>query len=400
VAGRVTGESIVNPDTKLSAAGVSVVIDRVTRVDAKNKKVLVAGGSEYSYDKLIMGTGSRPVPLDIPGGDLNGVFTLRSLHEAEAIREFLEKETPLKLTFVGAGFISLEVATLLKQVNPNYEITIVELLQHPLPTMLDEDLSQRVQTGLESMGLDLKMGRKVHAIKGNGAVSSVQLDSGEVIASDMLFVNVGSTPNLVLARDMGLEIGRHGIKINQFLETSDPNVLAAGDCADFKHFVTGRSDPGALRGPAVLTGRLAAKRLAGYKIPFPGLLNASACNLIDWNVAATGLTEAQATRESIKTVSAIVESRSRHGMIPGVKPWTLKLVFDASKRTLIGGQILSEEVSPVKEIDTISALILGRKTVEDLTVFATAGNPDISCEPSMEPIAIAAEQCLQKMGKG
>jgi len=400
VAGLVTGESIVNPDTKLSAAGVSVVIDRVTRVDAKNKKVLVAGGSEYSYDKLIMGTGSRPVPLDIPGGDLNGVFTLRSLHEAEAIREFLEKETPLKLTFVGAGFISLEVATLLKQANPNYEITIVELLQHPLPTMLDEDLSQRVQTGLESMGLDLKMGRKVHAIKGNGAVSSVQLDSGEVIASDMLFVNVGSTPNLVLARDMGLEIGRHGIKINQFLETSDPNVLAAGDCSDFKHFVTGRSDPGALRGPAVLTGRLAAKRLAGYKIPFPGLLNASACNLIDWNVAATGLTEAQATRESIKTVSAIVESRSRHGMIPGVKPWTLKLVFDADKRTLIGGQILSEEVSPVKEIDAISALILGRKTVEDLTVFATAGNPDISCEPSMEPIAIAAEQCLQKMGKG
>jgi NADPH-dependent 2,4-dienoyl-CoA reductase/sulfur reductase-like enzyme len=400
VAGLVTAESIVNPDTKLSGAGVKVVIDRVTRVDAKHRKVFVAGGPEYGYDKLIMGTGSRPVDLDIPGWELEGVFTLRSLHQAETIREFLAKKTPRKLTFVGAGFISLEVAVLLKQANPDYELTIVELLQHPLPTMLDEDLSRRVQTCLETIGLDLRMGRKVDAIRGKSSVESVQLDSGELIESDMVFVNVGSRPNLSLARDMGLRVGPCGIKINQFLETSDPDVLAAGDCADFKNFVTGKSDPGALRGPAVVTGRLAAKRLAGYKIPFPGLLNASACNLIDWNIAATGLTEAQATRESIRTVSATVESRSRHGMIPGVKPWTLKLVFDASKRTLIGGQIWSEDLSPVKEIDTISALILGRKTVEDLTVFATAGNPDISCEPSMEPIAIAAEQCLQKMGKG
>jgi NADPH-dependent 2,4-dienoyl-CoA reductase/sulfur reductase-like enzyme len=214
----------------------------------------------------------------------------------------------------------------------------------------------------------------------------------------MVFMNVGSTPNLDLARGMGLALGPCGIKINDLLETSDPNVLAAGDCADFKHFVTGRSNPGSLRGPAVLTGRLAAKRLAGYQIPFPGLLNASACNLVDWNVAATGLTESQAREEGIETVSAVVESRSRHGMIPGVKPWTLKLVFDKASRTLIGGQILSQDVAPTKEIDAISALILGRKTVEEITVFAAAGNPDISCEPSLEPISIAGEQCLQKMG--
>jgi NADPH-dependent 2,4-dienoyl-CoA reductase/sulfur reductase-like enzyme len=399
VAGLVTGESIVNPDTRLTAVGVKVVVARVTWVDRKLRKVFVEGGSEYTYDKLILGTGSRPILLDIPGKELRGVFTLRSLHQAEAMREFLEKETPRKLTFVGAGFISLEVATLLKEANPDYQITVVELLQHPLPTMLDKELSQRVQTYLDSMGLDLRMGRTVQAIAGDGRVSSLQLDSGELIDSDMVFVNVGSTPNTDLARDMGLEMGRCGIRINEFLETSDPDVLAAGDCADFNHFVTGKSDPGALRGPAVLTGRLAAKRLAGYEIPFPGILNASACKLGDWNVAATGLTEVQATRESIQTVSATAESRSRHGMISGAKPWTLKLVFDAAKRTLIGGQILSEDVSPVKEIDTISALILGRKTVEELTVFATAGNPDISCEPSMEPIAIAAEQCLQKMGK-
>jgi NADPH-dependent 2,4-dienoyl-CoA reductase/sulfur reductase-like enzyme len=398
VAGLATEESIVNPDTKLSSAGINLVIDRVTRVDCVQKRVFVEGGSEYPYDKLIMGTGSRPVLPDIPGRRLEGVFTLRSLHHAEAIRAFLKKRNPLKLTFIGAGFISLEVATLLKQANPEYEITIVELLGHPLAAMLDADFSQEVETHLEHMEFDLRMGREVVALEGNGRVSSVELDSNDSIESDMVFVNVGSRPNLALARDMGLRIGDHGIKINEFLETSDPDVLAAGDCADFKHFSTGRSHPGSLRGPAVLTGRLAAKRLAGYEIPFPGLLNASACNLVNLNVAATGLTEREAHSESIQTVSAVVGSRSKHGMIPGKKPWKLKLVFDRNNRILIGGQIISEDVAPVKEIDAISALILGRKSVEDVTVFATAGNPDISCEPSLEPIAIAAEQCLQKMG--
>lgn len=399
VAGLVTGESIVNPDTKLTDAGINVVVERVTKVDRQAKKVFLANGAEYGYDKLIMSTGSSPVSPPIPGKDLDGVFTLRSLQHAEIIREFMKTKAPVKLTFVGAGFISLEVALLLKQANPDAEITIVELLKHPLATMLDEELCERVEDYLAEKGFQLKMGKKVVAIQGNGAVSAVKLDSGELLDTDMVFMNVGAAPNLELAKDMGLEIGQFGIQVNEFLETSDPDVLAAGDCADNKHFVTGTSNPGALRGPAVIMGRLAAKRLAGYKIPFPGLLNASACNLIDWNVAATGLTEAQAQKEGIETVSALVDSRSKHGMIPGMTPWTLKLVFDRNKRTLIGGQILSKEISPAKEIDAISALILGRKTVEDITVFTTAGNPDISSEPSLEPITIAAEQCLQKMGK-
>lgn len=399
VAGLVTGESIVNPDTKLTDAGINVVVDRVTKVDRKAKKVFLADGTEYAYDKLIMSTGSSPISPPIPGNDLDGVFTLRSLQHAEVIREFMKTKSPGKITFVGAGFISLEVALLLKQANPDYDITIVELLKHPLATMLDEELCERVESYLTEKGFHLKLGKKVVALQGNGAVSAVKLDSGEILDADMVFMNVGAAPNLELARDMGLEIGQFGIRVNQFLETSDPDVLAAGDCADNKHFVTGTPNPGALRGPAVIMGRLAAKRLAGYEIPFPGLLNASACNLIDWNVAATGLTEEQAQKEGIETVSALVDSRSKHGMIPGMTPWTLKLVFDRNKRTLIGGQILSKEISPAKEIDAISALILGRKTVEEITVFTTAGNPDISSEPSMEPITIAAEQCLQKMGR-
>ena len=398
MAGLVTGDSIVNPDAKLTGAGVHVMVDRVTKVDPRGKRVYLSSGQDLAYDKLVLGTGSSPVMPSLPGHDLDGVFTLRSLRHAEAIRQFLADRKPKKLALIGAGFVSLELAVLLKQADPNYDITIIEILGHPLPTMLDDELGGRVGEFLKGKGLDLRMGVRLTEILGrDGAVSELRLDSGDVIDAEMLFMNVGARPNVELAEDAGLEMGRYGIKINPYLETSDPDILAAGDCVDNWHFVTGSHDPGALRGPAVIMGRLVAKRLAGYEIPFPGILNAASCSLIDLNVAAAGLNVQQAGDEGLEPVSATVDSRSKHGMIPGAEPWTLKLVFDRNSRKLVGGQIVSVDVSPVKEIDAVSALILGGKTVEDLTMFMAAGNPDCSSEPSMEPIALAAEQVLQKL---
>ena len=398
MAGLVTGESIVNPDTKLTDAGVNTIIDRVTDVDRTNRKLILSNGEELPYDKLVLGTGSEPIMLPVPGNDLNGVFMLRSLRHVEAIRQFLSERKPVKLVFVGAGFVSLEIAVLLKRVAPDYEITIIELLDYPLFNMLDHELADRVGKHLEGRGLKLKMNARLTEILGrDGNVSGVKLDSGEIIDADMVFMNVGAAPNVQLAKEIGLEMGQFGIKVNEFLETSDPNIMAAGDCADNRHFITGKPNPGALRGPAVIMGRLVAKRLAGHEIPFPGILNSCACSLIDLNVAATGLNQQQARDEGFEPVSAMVDSRSKHGMIPDVTPWTLKLIFDKKSEKLLGGQIVSTDISPVKEIDTISALILGGKTVEDLTVFMAAGNPDCSSEPSLEPIAIAAEQALQKL---
>ncbi len=398
VAGLVTGDSIVNPDAKLTGAGVHTITDRVSGLDPKARKVLLASGAELGYDKLVLGTGSSPVMPTIPGNNLAGVFMLRSLRDAESIRQFLSDRKPRKLAFIGGGFISLEIAVLLKQANPDYEITIIELLDYPLPTMLDRELGQRVGTFLEDQGLKLRMGMKAVEILGrDGNVSGLKLNTGDVVEAEMILMNVGTRPNVDIAKDAGLAMGQCGITVNQFLETSDPHIMAAGDCADTKHFLTGKPNPGALRGPAVIMGRLVAKRLAGFAIPFPGILNASACSLIGLNVAATGFNEQQAKDEGFEPVSATVDSRSKHGMIPGMTPWTLKLVFDKNSRRLIGGQIMSVDIPPVKEIDAISALILGRKTVEDITVFMAAGNPDCSSEPSLEPISIAGEQVLQKL---
>ena len=394
-----TVDSITNPDQMFADAGINLIIARATRADGEKKKVILSDGREVPYDKLLLGTGARPMIPPIEGCDLGGVFSLRSAPDAVNIKNFLEEENPSKLVFIGAGFINLEVATLLASTKPNqYEITVIELLGHPLPLMLDTEMAVQIQEYLVEKGFEMKMGQKVVKIFGqNGQVTGVELATGEKIDAQMVLLSIGVRQNLELANDLGLEVGKFGIKVNKFLETSVPDVMAAGDCVEKQHFVTKRPVAGQLRGPVVIQGRLAAKRLAGYDIEFPGVMNNSVVKLFDKSIGSVGLTEEVAQQEGFEIISTTVNSRSKHGMIPGVKPWTLKLIFNKESQKLIGGQIISDSEAPVKEIDTINALILGEKTIAELTTLMCAGNPDCSSEPSLEPITICAEQALQKM---
>ena len=394
-----TVDSITNPDQMFADAGINLIIARATHADGEKKKVTLSDGREVPYDKLLLGTGASPMVPPIEGCDLEGVFSLRSAPDAVEIKNFLEKKNCRKLVLIGAGFTNLEVAVLLASTKPDhYDVTVIELLSHPLPLMLDAEMAVQIQEYLVEKGFNMKMGQRVTKIFGeNGSVSGVELETGEKIDADMVLLSIGVRQNLELAKDLRLEIGKFGIKVNEFLETSVPDVMAAGDCVAKQHFVTKRPVTGQLRGPAVIQGRLAAKRLAGYDIEFPGVTNNSAVKLFDKSIASVGLTEEGAQQEGFETISTTVNSRSKHGMIPGVKPWTLKLIFDKESQKLIGGQIISDSEAPVKEIDTVNALILGEKTIPELTTLMCAGNPDCSSEPSLEPITICAEQALQKL---
>jgi NADPH-dependent 2,4-dienoyl-CoA reductase/sulfur reductase-like enzyme len=399
VAGVATVDSITNPDQMFTDAGINLIIARAAHADGEKKKVTLSDGREIPYDKLLLGSGASPMVPPIEGCDLEGVFSLRSAPDALNIRNFLEEENRRKLVLIGAGFTNLEVATLLASTKADhYDVTVIELLAHPLPLMLDAEMAVQIQEYLVEKGFKMKMGQKVVKILGqNGRVAAVELATGEKIDAQMVLLSIGVKQNLELAKDLGLEIGKFGVKVNKFLETSVPDVMAAGDCVEKQHFVTKRPVTGQLRGPAVIQGRLAAKRLAGYDIEFPGVTNNSAVKLFDKSIASVGLTEEGAQQEGFETISTTVNSRSKHGMIPGVKPWTLKLIFDKESHKVIGGQIISDSEAPVKEIDTVNALILGEKTIAELTTLMCAGNPDCSSEPSLEPITICAEQALQKL---
>lgn len=398
MAGLATPESIVVPDKMLAGNGIKVIVDEVTEVDRTKKTVTLSDGRRLDYDKLFLGMGSSSFIPPLEGRDLNGVLSLRGIVDAECIRTYLAEKKPVNLVFVGAGFISLEIASLLAADGQNSrKITIVELMNRPLPLMLDDEMAAPVKAYLEQKGFTILTGEKVQKILGsNGTVSGVELDSGKTIDADMVFINVGVRPNTELGQAMGLEMGAFGIKVNPYQETSDPDILAGGDCVEKINFITGKPEGGRLRGPAVMQGRLAAKRLAGYDIQFPGVLNAGGCQMFDLVVTATGLTEADAKKHGFETVNAVVDSRSKHAMIPGMLPWKIKLVFDKKTDKLIGGQIVSHTIGPSREIDAVSAFILGGMTIGNLTTFTSACNPDISSEPSAEPITIAAEQALQK----
>jgi NADPH-dependent 2,4-dienoyl-CoA reductase/sulfur reductase-like enzyme len=383
----------------LEGMGIKVVRDEVTKIDRQNKTVLTLENDSFAYDKLYLATGSSSFVPPIPGNDFKGVVTLRGLPDAEAIRELLAQQQSKNIVFIGAGFISMEIASLIAEQNQNrYNITVIELMDRPLPLMLDKDMASGVQEYLEEKGLTIRTGDKVDKIIGkDGVVTSIELSSGEMVDADVVFMNVGVRPNTQLAQDIDLEMGQFGIKVNTFQETSDPDIMAGGDCVEKFNFITGKPTPGQLRGPAVVQGRLAAKRLAGFDIAFPGVLDAGGCKMFDMTITATGFTEENAAKEGIETITAVVDSRSKHGMIPGMKPWKLKLVFDKTSEKLIGGQIVSHAIAPAREIDAVTAFILGGKTIPELTTFTSACNPDISSEPSAEPITIAAEQALQKL---
>lgn len=383
----------------LQGMGINVVHDEVTEVDAVNKTVLSSRGDEFKYDKLYLATGSSSFIPPIEGNDLEGVMTLRGLPDAEKIKASLADSNKQNIIFIGAGFISMEIASLLAETTPDvFNISVIELMDRPLPLMLDKDMSDSVRAYLEEKGLVIRTGEKVEKLIGqNGKVVGVELSSGKILDADIVFMNVGVRPNIELAKNIGLEMGQFGIKVNSFQETSDPHILAGGDCVEKINFITQKPTPGQLRGPAVVQGRLAAKRLAGYTIEFPGVLDAGGCKMFDMTITATGLTEESAAKEGFDTVCAMVDSRSKHGMIPGMKPWKLKLVFDKETQKLIGGQVVSHSIAPAREIDAVTAFILGGKTIPELTTFTSACNPDISSEPSAEPITIAAEQALQKL---
>jgi len=252
-----TVDSITNPDQMFADAGINLIIARATHADGEKKKVTLSDGREIPYDKLLLGTGASPVVPPIEGCDLRGVFSLRSAPDAVEIKNFLEKDNRRKLVLIGAGFINLEVATLLATTRPDYyDVTVIELLAHPLPLMLDAEMAVQIQEYLTEKGFKMKMAQKVERILGeNGKVVGVELATGEKIEAEMVLLSVGVKQNLELAKDLGLEIGKFGVKVNKFLETSVPDVMAAGDCVEKQHFVTKRPVTGQLRGPAVIQGR-------------------------------------------------------------------------------------------------------------------------------------------------
>ena len=342
----------------------AVAIDRAAktvtarRLDSGQEMVL-------PYDKLVLATGSRPVRLDLPGMDLPGVYTLRGIPDALAIREALAGVTDVAV--IGAGLIGLEVVDALLAVRQTRElnITLVEKLAHPLPALLDPEMGALVAKFLRAAGVNFLPAREVRRLEGQGRVERVVTDQEEIPAQ-LVVVGVGVRPETELARAAGLALGPTGaIAVNEYLQTSDPDIYAGGDCVENVHLVSGQKVYLPLGSTANRHGRVIGDNIAGGRDLFPGVVGTAILRLGNLNVGRTGLTVEEARRAGFDPVPVLCAGPDRAHYHPESRPLVIKLVADRATRRLLGAQVLGPGAAD-KRVDVAATALTAGFTVDRL----------------------------------
>lgn len=346
---------------------------------------------ELAYDKLVLATGSSPVVPPIAGVQLNGVFALHRVEDAENIRAMLGEGRTRSAVVVGGGLIGVEAAEALAA--RGCDVTMVEMLPQLLP-MLDWEMARLVEQHLASKGVRVVTGTRVTAFEGDGRVASVHAGADRFDA-DIAIVAIGVRPRVELAERAGLELGRTGaIKVDSRMRTSDPDIYAAGDCVECVDRVTGRPCYVPLGSTANKQGRVAAVNICGGDEAFPGVLGSTVCKVFDYCVARTGLTECAAREAGYDVLSALVPGPDSAHYMPGARPLLLKLLVDRKTRRLLGAQATGPGGAD-KRIDVAAMAITSAMTVDDLANADLCYAPPYS--PAMDNIITAANVARNKL---
>lgn len=350
----------------------AMAIDRARKV--VRVKDLVTGTDEtLPYDELVIATGSWPVRPPIPGVGLSGIYSLKTLKDAKQFKGAMDTSSAGKAVVVGAGLIGMEcLSTLVKE---GFEVHLVEKLPHVLPALLDEEMASPLHAHLEAKGIRLHLGEGVLSFEGDhrDRVARVVTDKA-AIEADLVLLAIGVRPNVELAREAGLEIGRFGIKVDPYLRTSDPHIYAGGDCVENYDIVSGRPVYTPMGSVANKHGRIIANNIAGFKSTFKGVCGSCICDIMGFNVARTGLTEREARSLGMDVITALNPGPDRPHYMKRSRTIYLKLVAEAYSGRLLGVQVLGPgEV--LSRVDTVAALLHKGGTVEDLAQVDMAYAP-------------------------
>lgn len=375
----------------------------VTSINRRTKTVTVknlqdGSRSTETYEKLVLSPGAEPVKPPLQGIESKRIFTVRNVQDTDAIKAFLDSEHPKRAIVVGAGFIGLEMAENLH--DSGIFVTIVEMADQVM-TPLDYEMAAEVHQHLKVKGVEFYLKDGVSAFQDSHQSISMKLNSGRSLDADMVILSIGVRPDSALAREAGLEIGQtRGIKVDQYLRTSDPNIYAVGDAIEFPSPITGVPTITYLAGPANKQGRICADNLAfGDSSEYKGAVGTAVAKVFDLTVASTGVSEKVLAKQNIPFQSCITHSSSHAGYYPGATAMSMKILFDPKDGRLYGGQIVGYD-GVDKRIDTIATVIRRNGTVADLTEIEHAYAPPYSsAKDPVNIIGFVAENILKGRSK-
>ena len=356
-----------------------------TAVDPVAKTVTVADqktGESYSesYDKLMLSPGASPIRPLIPGIERAGVFTLRNIPDTMQIKQYVDEYQPKTCAVIGGGFIGLEMAENLHHLG--LRVTVIEAASHVIGP-LDADMAHDVHNYLRSKGIDLLLNKKAAAF----TETSVILDSGREAAADMVIFSIGVRPDTGFLAESGIARGTRGeIIVNEYLETSAPDVYAVGDAIAVRHIVSGRQAMISLASPANRQARIVADNICGQGRKYSGAQGTAIIKLFDMTVALTGENEDTLRALGTPYLKSITHSASHAGYYPGGEMMTVKLLFDQGDGRVLGAQIVGGQ-GVDKRMDVLATAICANLTVFDLQELELAYAPPFSS--AKDPVNMA-----------
>lgn len=339
---------------------------------------------EESYDKLILAPGARPTQPRLPGVGLERAFTLRTVEDTFRIKEFIQKNKPRSAVLAGGGFIGLELAENLRELG--MEVTIV---QRPKQLMnpFDADMAALIHAEMRRHGVQLALGSTVEGFASTNRGVEVLRKDEPSLQADMVVLAIGVTPDTALAKSAGLALGiKDSILVNDRMETSVPDIYAAGDAVQVRHVVTGQDALISLAGPANKQGRIIADNICGMDSHYTGSQGSSVVKVFSMTAAATGVNEKNARNAGFDPEAVILSPMSHAGYYPGGRLMTMKLVYDKPTLRVLGAQIVGYE-GVDKRIDVLATAIHAGMTAPQLKELDLAYAPPYSS--AKDPVNMA-----------
>lgn len=372
------------------------VFTEVLSIYSDEKKISVKNlqtGEIYleNYDKLLLSPGAEPIKPPFEGIDSDKIFTLRNIPDMDKI--VAKTKNAQNFVVVGGGFIGLEVAENL--IEAGKSVKLVEL-GNQVMAPVDYDIASFVHEKAKQKGLELLLNVGVEKFNDKGESIEVFLNNGTSIETDAVILAIGVKPETKLAVEVGLEIGEtRGILVNEFLQTSNPDIYAVGDAIEVAHYINNKKVLIPLAWPANRQGRIVADNIVlGNQYKYTGSLGSSILKFFELSVASTGLNEKTLKKFGIPYKTAIVTRGHHAGYYPGAKNMVLKLIFDENGK-IFGAQAIGE-AGVDKRIDVIATAIKGNLTVYDLPeIEITYAPPFNSAKDPVNIAGYAAENILK-----